>query len=119
MNVADVEIDTSCNKKSTCHLLPVTIKRDGPAKVSAYFEPVISEQQGTLHASFRGKPLLGKTLDVPDGFTGLVASGDEGKFAAKSSFEKFTYWKWDQRPADNDPVKQSLDWLDVSKAIHN
>lgn len=48
-----------------------------PAKVDVYFDPVIrTTAAGSLgegyRATFRGRPLRGAILDVPEGFTGAV-----------------------------------------------
>lgn len=121
-------------KKSDCHLLPVNIKHDGPANVSGFFKPIITEKNGALTASFRGKPLIGKRLELPEGYVGVVAAETEPPvekkstkpklkkkvkaYKAEKSFTDFVYWKWDQHPGENDQIKQALAWLDVAKAIH-
>ncbi|KAI1291835.1 Ribonuclease H2 subunit C [Halotydeus destructor] len=115
-----IVIDTKLKKKkeSNCHLLPVTIKHNGPAKVSSYFTNIIQTKDTTSTASFRGKPLIGSSVDLPENYTGLVLKKTDNSLAATSSFNKFTYWKWDQIPNSSDAVKQSVQWLDIAAAIH-
>ena len=53
-----------------------------PAEVDSYFEPVIREGSGTIRmstessqvltATFRGRPLKGMEISVPEGYRGVV-----------------------------------------------
>ena len=49
-----------------------------PAKVDVYFDPVIRPQQSAgcpgegCSATFRGRPLRGAVLEMPEGYTGRV-----------------------------------------------
>ena len=53
-----------------------------PAEVDSYFEPVIREGSGTIRmgmessqvltATFRGRPLKGMDISVPEGYRGVV-----------------------------------------------
>lgn len=119
-----IVIDTANLKKekSDCHLVPVNIKYDGPAKVSSYFKSNINDQNKNLTSSFRGKPLVGKSVKIPENFIGIVGSSKEDEekkvVKAKSTFDSITYWKWDQQPNERDHLQQSLNWLEISEAIH-
>lgn len=112
----------SVPKESDCHLIPFTLKFDGPAKVSTYFTPVISTNNSLLNSSFRGKPLTGKKVELPTGYSGLIlepkGSGSSNRLKAVGSFKEVTYWKWDQNPSDSDNIPQSLKWLQVASTIH-
>jgi len=115
---------------SDVHLMPCKIHSDGSANVSGYFTPYIEKKksdEGVLEASFRGYPLQGSKVSIPDGYLGLVL-GETKKpitetqprnLSASKKFNSFTYWNWDHNPSTNDPAQLALDWLNVSKVIHD
>lgn len=72
------------------------------------------EQKKVLTASFRGRPLQGRKVNLPTGFKGCLVSRD-GKISEK--FNDFTYWNWDQLPKDDDKVVQAMKWLNLSEAL--
>ncbi|CAN6683996.1 unnamed protein product [Malus baccata var. baccata] len=55
------------------HLLPCSIKFNGPSNVSQYFKPkptgIESEGLRTQEACFRGRKLQGASISVPDGYS--------------------------------------------------
>lgn len=141
--------------ESVCHLLPCRIEHKGlEVKAKEYFWPTVRElkiggdddqgrkvkheqlldetnntkEQPILTASFRGRPLQGRHLKLPDGFAGHVldkpgGNAAFGKLGAKSAtiakhFDTFTYWNWDELPSKDDSVVKALGWLNVAKAIH-
>lgn len=111
------------NSQVSCHLLPVAISHSGSAPVSTFFESTIREKNPSLEASFRGYPLLGSKVVIPDGFKGVSLQSNKkstGKlFESKQEFKEVTYWKWDQHPHSGDPFPKSFQWLDLSAAIHS
>ena len=110
------------NPQVTCHLVPVSIPHSGPAPVSSYFESTIREKDTLLHASFRGYPLLGSKVTIPEGYKGVsfqVDKKSEGTYQSNQEFKEVTYWKWDQHPHTGDPFPKSFQWLDLSSAIHH
>ncbi|KAG9509973.1 Notchless protein-like 1, partial [Fragariocoptes setiger] len=101
-----------------CHLIPCKIDSDcETAKVSTYFSPTIrsdstpntSEQFKT--ASFRGRPLQGRSVKLPNGYVGSIlasprtVSGITTRKAVKK-FDEFTYWNWDAVPKSQDSPAQ-------------
>lgn len=78
-----------------------------------------------LDASFRGLPLKGTSISVPDGFKGLIftetnqhqAEDDERNFFLKDNFNKITYWNYDKLPSKNDAIVSALDWIHISQAV--
>ena len=59
------------------HHLPCHFNLDGPAKVSTFFLPELSED-GSLVAHLRGRQLAGRSLHLPAGVQGLVLRELEG-----------------------------------------
>ena len=143
--------------KSAVHLLPCRIHHDGFARVSEYFHPqlVSSAERGStgesvkeesaeeldedeekerkrkgglLEASFHGRRLVGKTVELPEGVTGVVLRQQVGgargansvsNFAATENvFDEFVYWNHDIQPTDQDHVPKSFQWFQVAKALH-
>ncbi len=78
-----------------------------------------------LEASFRGYPLQGQTIVIPEGFKGIVVSEmkkpltdvEERNLFVNKTFSSFTYWNWDYLPTTNDPMAQSVDWLAISQIV--
>lgn len=116
-----------------CHLMPCLIDYDNSKSVKAkeYFWPTIKllkrgsddEKQSrgeSLTASFRGRPLQGRKVGLPDNYEGFVINKDS-KLKERSSmgkFKEFTYWNWDEIPSNEDSVMKALQWINISKAIH-
>lgn len=110
------------NPQVSCHLVPVSIPHSGAAPVSTFFDTTVREKNTLLEASFRGYPLLGSKVTIPKGFKGVTFLSDkksEGKYQSKQEFREVTYWKWDQIPHSGDPFPKSLQWLQLSAAIHS
>lgn len=76
-------------------------------------------------ASFRGYPLKGKPLGLPEGYVGVVLHESvkpetekcERKFYVTYKFSKIHYWNWDKAPSDNDSIVQALQWMDIAEAV--
>lgn len=128
-----------------CHLMPCKIDYNKPTvKAKEYFWPTIQvlrkggdEEQGRIKsddshapenspenpiytASFRGRPLQGRKIKLPEDYKGCIVP-KEAKMANNGSsneFNEFTYWNWDELPSDNDAVVKALQWINISKAIH-
>jgi hypothetical protein len=144
--------------EATCHLMPCSIEHNKlEVKAREYFWPTVRElkmggddEQGRslkhdksigesnakdpiLLASFRGRPLQGRRVQVPEGFLGHVISkeppaqsvgantskGPSSEPRIKKHFREFTYWNWDELPDKNDTVVRALNWLQLAKAIHD
>ncbi|CAM9256258.1 unnamed protein product [Choristocarpus tenellus] len=82
-------------------------------------------------AFFRGRKLMGRTVDLPEGIHGVVlrehkcpagvreANEDVTSFwAAETSFEKMTVWGHDEMPKET-TVDRCLAWMVVSKSVHD
>ncbi|XP_026325353.1 ribonuclease H2 subunit C [Hyposmocoma kahamanoa] len=109
------------------HYIPCKIDENGTANVRKYFEPYInSNDNGELTATFRGHPLDGIKMNVPEGYRAVVvteakrplAEDAERRFQVAGGFKQFTYWNWDKKPSKNDNLVKALDWIDIAEAIH-
>ncbi|XP_050528576.1 uncharacterized protein LOC126898518 [Daktulosphaira vitifoliae] len=111
------------------HLLPCKIQCKREANVENYFRPYNAEQKDSddnviLNCSFRGKPLIGKQIDIPCGYKGVFceitkdSSEEKESLIAKSSCEQLTYWNWDKQPSKEDSFLSALDWISVSEALN-
>lgn len=130
------------DRKAQCHLMPCRIEyNDSTIKAKEYFWPTIrflkaggDEEQGrekslpeikddpdspTLTSSFRGRPLQGRKIVLPEGYKGhIVPKSSKSNVEATKNFDEFTYWNWDQLPNNDDAVVKALQWINISKAIH-
>ena len=78
-----------------------------------------------MSASFRGYPLKGQVLSLPEGYRGIVlqetikplSETAERNLHVTHSFKSFTYWNWDKTPSKNDLLLSALDWIEVSEAV--
>lgn len=136
-------------ESAQCHLMPCRIEHNGLyVKSKEYFWPTIKplkaggdEEQGRekshsdlsaksnqdpdnpiLTASFRGRPLQGRKIELPEGYKGFVVSGQTSKGSdnkiPNKSFEQFTYWNWDELPSGEDTAVKALQWINIANAIH-
>uniref|UniRef100_A0A8D8CZ33 Ribonuclease H2 subunit C n=1 Tax=Culex pipiens TaxID=7175 RepID=A0A8D8CZ33_CULPI len=110
------------------HYIPATIRGDGPANVEQFFESYTDESEGkTLTNALRGFPLRGKEFNLPVGYTAVMfqetkkpLSADEDRnFSFAGAFKQFTYWNYDKIPTKNDPLEKALDWMELSRALHD
>lgn len=121
------EILTS-EKEAVLHLIPCEIHGDEPALVSSYFTPYIRKKDDEhLTTSFRGYPLEGRTVSLPQGYVGFVlhetknleSESSERNLFATGKFSKFTYWNYDKLPSKNDALVAALEWIDIAEALHS
>ncbi|XP_011304801.1 ribonuclease H2 subunit C [Fopius arisanus] len=118
---------TEVEQETVLHSIPCKIYGDTPANVSAFFTPYIRKSdEKHFDASFRGHPLQGRILTVPEGYKGLIFyeqkkpanPADDRKFVSTGGFSKFTYWNFDKLPSKNDAIVSALDWIDIAEAVH-
>ena len=116
--------------KAHAHFLPCSISANGDAPVNQYFCSTIRPQtsgSGPYEtATFRGRPLAGKELKLPDGYRATVlreenrpsTDVEERNVTATIHFDRFHYWNLENVPSDNDKLVQAMQWMDVAAAIH-
>lgn len=134
INMATIHIQSGKNelkcvrKKIKTQSIPFKLHADCDAQVNNYFNNYVKcGEDSILKTSFRGYPLRGKNIDVPDEYTGLILhesirpsrEKDERKFYVVGEFSEITYWNWDKSPTLNDPFSQALQWIDIAEALHS
>lgn len=77
-----------------------------------------------MEASFRGHPLRGKVVQLPEGYKGLIleetiqrSDDQERTLHVKQIFKEITYWNWDRVPTQNDVFLAAMDWIDIASAV--
>lgn len=118
----------SNKKKIKVQSVPFKIHADCDAKVSKYFDNYVKcSDENNLVTSFRGYPLKGANIELPEEYVGLMLhetirptrEKDERKFYVVGEFSEITYWNWDKVPSSNDPFAQALQWIDVAEVLHS
>lgn len=110
------------NPKAVCHSIPCKVNTDSEAKVDTYFEPTItkSEKDSTvLLSSFRGRPLIGRSIALPDSCRAFVISEKSEQLVAQKSIDRFVHWNLDKIPSESDSLPQLVEWLRIAEAIHS
>lgn len=80
------------------------------------------------NATFRGKPLTGIKLEMPNGFVGVMCSVSNNKGNQDSVSDvdltvdsgvtqELMFWNWDRVPTREDPLLTAFDWLPLSEAM--
>ncbi|XP_075557390.1 uncharacterized protein LOC142589720 [Dermacentor variabilis] len=123
---ADLKMESA--KTVDVHLFSCDIKHRGKAKASTYFLPHVEPvdgQPGIFKSHLRGRPLKGRHLTLPEGYSGIVARSaatDTGESSTKQlyvsgRFDKITAWNWSV-PLYEDRCRQINDWIVVNQALH-
>lgn len=85
------------------------------ADVKRHFTNSIQEEEnGNLLGSFRGRPLNGRKLQLNEDFVGLVCNESQ----ILSSFKELTYFNLDCPTTNKDSIARSIQWLSLSKILH-
>ncbi|XP_072030689.1 ribonuclease H2 subunit C-like [Amphiura filiformis] len=113
-----------------CHLIPATIEHDSSANVAQFFTTTKKKmrliQTIEMTATFRGRQLQGQSVQVPEGYTGLVlkepnkpfTEDEDRTFRATHQFKNFTYWNLETATCANDAIVKSMVWPQIAQAIH-
>lgn len=129
-----IEIDTSTvassNSSESVQLIPCRIDHNGPAKVKDFFTTSVRtetvDEKEELHASFRGRPLHGKKIDLPQGYKGVIlkethkpfSEEEDRSFKVSHTFRSFTQWNLDLAPSAEDKIHKALDWMKIASVLH-
>lgn len=141
----DIRLKGAERQLSECHLMPCRIEcKSSTVMAKEYFVPLIKRKkdkseevwdevdgdkktvatnkdlplESLFTASFRGRPLEGCQVQLPEGYK-CVAASKEPKSEAGGEFNKFTYWNWDKQPDKEDSIQRAFQWIAVAKAIHD
>ena len=108
--------------------MPCYINYTGETQITDRFNQFTSEnvRKGSLSNSLRGFPLDGKTVRLPDGFTGLVVESSKAGLTKQDksarvnvSFKEMRVWNYDKVPGDSDSWQQALNWTKVADVLHS
>lgn len=132
--MATIHIQTGKNelksnrKEIAVQSVPFKIFADCDAEVSKYFDNYVKcGDDNILKTSFRGYPLRGNKIKVPEEYVGLMlhetirpsTEKDERKFYIVGGFSEITFWNWDKSPIVNNSLAQSLQWIEIAEALHS
>ena len=131
--------------KQNYHWIPCEVDYTGAANVNSFFDSIVraeeekdqqqykeTKNQGgdadnskteRVIGSFRGRPLKGMRIQLPDDFCGLTLktsqlNEDKPTLVACEKFKQLIHWNWDQESTVNDPEREALQWLHVSERLH-
>ncbi|ALC42594.1 CG30105 [Drosophila busckii] len=109
------------------HYLPAKIDGDGECAdankfFNNYTQEVADYGPGVLTNCLRGYPLLGKKLQPPEGYKGVVLqetdpSQTNRQLRLTGTFKDFTYWNYDKVPSKGDGYQQTLLALELAEAL--
>ncbi|GAB1606393.1 ribonuclease H2 subunit C-like isoform X1 [Argonauta hians] len=112
-----------------CHYMPCVIKYSGETNSKKYFESGIqqSEDGKEFQASFRGRPLNGKSMSPPPGYEGMIikekkvplTEEDDRQFSVVARVPKFTYWNLDKPVTDEDKLSKALIFTEIAHELHH
>jgi hypothetical protein len=90
--------------------IPSTMTSD----IKRHFTDSIQINNNKLEASFRGRPLNGEHIDIPNDYIGVLTNSSK----PVSSFDKLTYFNLDCSTSKNDCIARSIEWLSLAKILH-
>lgn len=104
--------------------IPCRLDHTGTAQVSKYFHRE-ELANGYMKATFRGRPLDGHVVTVPDGYKlhllkeRQAGLGDPQKktFEVHGAIDKLTVWNLDKEPSEKDPIKRAINWTRIAQAL--
>nr|CAG4646702.1 EOG090X0IC1 [Macrothrix elegans] len=121
------ELKTKASGNASLHYMPCKIKHNGPADVDGFFKPYVEKDSNeVMKGSFRGYPLQGIKLELPNEYKGLILVEEEKSGSAaqgissvvNQNFNSITYWNWDSIPSRTDQISDSFAWLQLANIIH-
>jgi len=102
---------------STVYSMPFSI--DIPSTITSdikrhFTNSIQINNNNKLEASFRGRPLNGERLLIPNDYTGILTNSSK----ILSSFDRLTYFNLDCSTTKNDCISRSIEWLSLAKILH-
>ena len=82
--------------------------------IKRHFTDSIEEKNDELHASFRGRPLNGQHLNIPDDYIGMLTNENQ----PIEQFDQITYFNLDCSTSIKDSFARSIQWLSLAKILH-
>ncbi|CAK8697947.1 unnamed protein product [Clavelina lepadiformis] len=123
--------DKNLTSNSILHHLPCKIQANEEANVKSYFKPKksLEGEKQCLSATFRGRPLDGKDIALPEGYVGVIVMEKNKPFSeeklrsfdAVGCFKNFTQWYLDsQYTSENSIDMVCQTWAtSITSAIHS
>lgn len=90
-------------------VLPCRIAFSGEVNSDGYLP---ENDEGSIF----GRKLLGREVNVPDGFKGVVVQGSK-ELTGVGEFSKIQYWNWDLEAKDSDQIPQVMQHLQIMSAL--
>ncbi|KAK8889762.1 hypothetical protein M9Y10_034516 [Tritrichomonas musculus] len=89
--------------------IPAHLDYEGPAKVEEYFDSRVQKgEDGQYIGFFRGHELVGKDLEIPEGYEACLVSKKDKKLEKISQISNIRVWDLDAPSLD-----MSLQFTDV------
>ncbi|KAL1303571.1 hypothetical protein AAFC00_006939 [Neodothiora populina] len=130
------------------NILPCKVHHNGQVNASQRHWDPQSSEDGKEMAYFRGRKLIGRALNIPEGYKGVVvektdrcllqppsssmADADEEEEEAdveapevkivkeSASFDKITVWDHEAQPLDDSPhIKGVQEWMAFAQSMHS
>jgi len=136
MDSRAVQSDEKSNSSVKVQYLPFRVEFDGQANVLQSFTSLSKEtelsdgENKVLRNQFRGRPLVGSEIKIPDSYTGVVVTDSKPRAQIQhdndsdknlnllTDFNAFTYWNWDQPPSAMDSPRKLMDMLELAQILH-
>jgi ribonuclease H2 subunit C len=115
------------NEKHRIQKLPFKINHEGKANIEKYFNEIIkTENNNEYTSSFRGRPLRGKEIIIPETLIGVICKEERDKkeedvkyYKTETTFENFTNWCLDSNPDNDTSIINSIKYIQIqSEFIH-
>lgn len=114
-----IKLENDNNKRFQLTSMPCRIKYTGEANVNDYFTPLVVKEGSAVTSSFRGRPLNGQIIRLPEGFNcGSLSKATDKSYTISSGCKEMTYYLWDEKPNKEDPIPFAFQWLGIAKSIH-
>jgi hypothetical protein len=117
----------SIQTESKIHLMPCKISHNGKSEVQSFFTNSIIETDDSkvLGNSFRGRPLNGLHLDLPESTIGFILNDetdDKNKrhLSVENAFTKIYTWQLDNpkiSPTTDPFAKAMNEWFSVADLV--
>jgi len=102
---------------SKVHYLPCTIKYDGSAPIDTYF--LQSENDNQLNASYRGRGMIGKLVQLPKNTSGIYldkVDPSSNAYSLRGQFNNIYMWEHNKNP-DLTQTKEILNWIEIARQV--
>ena len=94
------------------------IGHNGQIPISSYFQVNNSDKNKQV-AYFRGRELIGRAIDVPQSYVGVVVRRDANRFVSADVFKEITIWEHDVPPdSAHNKLNDLLDFGKIADVLH-